>query len=244
MKALVFLPTYNEKENIERMVEAILELEHHSELDRIGITEVHVLIVDDNSPDGTGEFADRLMGKHSDKVHVIHRTTRGRGTASITAFKYALKQDVDYIIEMDADFSHDPQDIPRLLEGIKNYDVVIGSRFIQDSKIGPRSPWRRLTSWVAEFYTRLILGIDIKDWSSGYKCYRRQALAGLDYTSLFSNGYSIGMETLYKLIKSGYSYKEIPITFMDRAAGVSKFTSKESLNYIRVAWRVRRSRIA
>ena len=161
MKILVFLPTYNESENIERMVEAILQLERRPELARNGITEIQVLIVDDSSPDGTGELADSLTARHPGKVHVIHRTERGRGTAGIAGFRYASQQDVDYVIEMDADFSHDPRDISRLLGEIQNYDIVIGSRFLPGSKIGPRSPLRRLTSWGAGLYTRLVLGIDI-----------------------------------------------------------------------------------
>jgi dolichol-phosphate mannosyltransferase len=238
VKALVFLPTYNEKDNIERMVETILGFEI------AGISKLNILIVDDSSPDGTGELADNLMAKYPDRLDGIHRKERGRGTAGIAAFQYALEQDVDYVIEMDADFSHNPQDIPRLIKEGQNYDIIIGSRFLLGSRIGPRSPWRRLTSWGAGLYTRMMLGIDIKDWSSGYKCYRKQALARLNYATLFSKGYSIGMETLYKLIKGGCSYKEIPITFIDRAAGVSKFTTKESLNYIKIAWRLRFKREA
>ena len=239
MKTLVFLPTYNEKENIEGMVDAILQLEHHPELERNGISEIHILIVDDSSPDGTGELADNLMVKHPGNVHVIHRTERGRGTAGVAGFKYCVKQDVDYVIEMDADFSHNPRDIPRFLTEIKNYDIVIGSRFVRGSKIGPRSPMRRLTSWGAGLYTRSVLGINVKDWSSGYKCYRRHVLASLDYANIFSSGYSIGMETLYKLIKGGCSYHEIPITFLDRTQGKSKFTTRESLHYIVAVWRLR-----
>ncbi len=239
MKMLVFLPTYNEKDNIEEMVEAILPLEHHPLVHKNGIHDLHILIVDDNSPDGTGEIADKLALKSAGKICVIHRSERGRGTAGVVGFKYALQQQYDYLIEMDADFSHDPNDIPRLLEEAKGCDIVIGSRFVTGSKIGPRSAIRKVTSWGAGLYTRTVLGLNIRDWSSGYKCYHKRALAGLDFDSIHSKGYSIGMETLYMLAKSAYTYKEIPITFPDRVHGESKYSSKEGPIWIKVALELR-----
>lgn len=239
MKTLVFLPTYNEKENIERMVETVLRLEHLPELEQLGITQVNVLIVDDNSPDGTGELADKLREKHPSKIHVIHRKERGRGTAGIAGFKYALTQDVDYIIEMDADFSHDPGDIPRFLQEAKNYDVVIGSRYIPGGKCDERDAVRDLISRIAGLYSRLAMGMGIKDWHGGYKCYSKQALASLNFDDFLSKGYSIGMETLYRLAKSGWTCKEMPITFYERVYGKSKFSVKEMLTYAKVSLQLR-----
>jgi dolichol-phosphate mannosyltransferase len=243
MKTLVLLPTYNEKENIERMVDAILQLEHHPQLEQLGVTEVLILIVDDNSPDGTGELAEKLREKHPSNIHVIHRKERGRGTAGIAGFKYALTQDVDYIIEMDADFSHNPGDIPRFLRETKNCDVVIGSRFVPGGQSVKRNFIRDLISKGAGLYSRLTLGMNIKDWHGGYKCYGKQALASLNFDDFFSKGYSIGMETLYRLAKSGWSYKEIPITFRERAQGKSKFSVKEMLTYAKVALQLRWGKI-
>ncbi len=169
MKAMVMLPTYNEKVNIERMVGEILK--HDG---------VSIVVVDDSSPDGTGEIADRLAAENKGRIHVIHRKERGRGTAGIAGLKYAREQEVDCIFEMDADFSHDPRDIPRFLERIGDFDVVIGSRLVKGSK-SVRSPVRRIIGNGANIYASLFMGWHIRDWCGGYKCYRRAALksAGL-----------------------------------------------------------------
>jgi dolichol-phosphate mannosyltransferase len=239
MKVLVMLPTYNERENLEPMVQAILGLEHSQDMNQLDVQSLQIVVVDDNSPDGTGELAEKLAEKHAGKIHVLHRQERGRGTAGIAGFKFALAQDIDCLIEMDADFSHNPDDIPRFLKETKNCDIVIGSRFVPGGQTGTRSPFRKATSWGAGFYARLVLGIDIKDWHGGYKCYRKQALACLDFDGIFSNGYSIGMETLYHLVKNGCSYKEIPITFRERTRGYSKFSVREIRDYLGVAWQLR-----
>jgi dolichol-phosphate mannosyltransferase len=239
MRILVVLPTYNESENIGRMIEAILNLEGSPQSVRAGISHLSIVVVDDSSPDGTGEIVAKLAEKNPAQIHMIERKEKGRGTAGIAGFKYALTRDIDGVIEMDADFSHDPQDIPRLASEITRYDIAIGSRFLPGSKIGARSPFRRLTSWGAEHYARLMLGIGIRDWSGGYKCYRKSALAGLNFAKIRSRGYSIGIETLYLLIRAGCSYREIPITFKDRAQGKSKFKTRESLDYIKMAWQLR-----
>jgi dolichol-phosphate mannosyltransferase len=238
MKVLVMLPTYNERENLEAMVQAILSLEHSEDMNQLDVQSLQTVVVDDSSPDGTGELAEKLAEKHPGKIHVIHRQERGRGSAGIAGFKYALTQDFDCLIEMDADFSHDPNDIPRLLKEIKNCDVVIGSRFVPGGQTGPRSPFRKATSWGAGLYARLILRVGIRDWHGGYKCYGKQALACLEFEGFFSSGYSIGMETLYRLVKNGCSYKEIPIIFRQRTRGSSKFSIREILDYIRVTWRL------
>ena len=231
MKVLVVLPTYNERENIELMVKAILDLEHTPAAKKLGLEKLQILVVDDNSPDGTGELADKLADKHPDKTYVIHRTERGRGSAGIAGFKYALSQDVDYIIEMDADFSHEPGDIPRFLTEAEQYDIVIGSRCIPGGKSGSRSFTRHLVSRGADLYTRLVLGINIKDCHGGYRCYRKQALSCLNFDDFYSKGYSITIESLHKLLRNGCSYKEIPIVFRERCRGTSKFSIIQRLEH-------------
>ncbi len=213
------LPTYNEKDNIENMVGQILKHEG-----------VSIVVVDDSSPDGTGEIADRLASENKGRIHVIHRKERGRGTAGIAGLKYAREQDVDCVIEMDADFSHDPKDIPRFLEKIGQADVVIGSRLIRGSK-ALRNPIRRVISNGANLYASIMMGWHIRDWCGGYKCYRRSALKSLDFDRFRSKGYSIGMETLYRLTRNGCSFVEIPIEFTDKRQGKSKFSIREITGY-------------
>lgn len=214
------LPTYNEKENIEKIVGEVLK---HSN--------VNIVIVDDSSPDGTGEIADRLASGHPGRIHVVHRMERGRGTAGIAGLRYAMNQDVDCVIEMDADLSHDPKQIPEFLEKMKDYDVVIGSRFVSGSRAA-RKPVRKLISDVARIYTQAFLGSRIRDWSGGYKCYTRDALRSLDFNDFRSQGYSIGMETLYRLTRKGFRCTEIPIEFTDKRRGKSKFSATEILSYM------------
>lgn len=216
---MVMLPTYNEKDNIENMVGQILKHEG-----------VSIVVVDDSSPDGTGEIADRLASENKGRIHVIHRKERGRGTAGIAGLKYAREQDVDCVIEMDADFSHDPKDIPRFLEKIGQADVVIGSRLIRGSK-ALRNPIRRVISNGANLYASIMMGWHIRDWCGGYKCYRRSALKSLDFDRFRSKGYSIGMETLYRLTRNGCSFVEIPIEFTDKRQGKSKFSIREITGY-------------
>jgi dolichol-phosphate mannosyltransferase len=219
MKAMVMIPTYNERDNIENLVSQILKQ-----------GDVSVVIVDDSSPDGTGKIADRLAMQNPDRIHVIHRQERGRGTAGIAGFRYALAQDVDCVIEMDADFSHHPKYIPHFLEKVGEYDIVVGSRFTKGGKT-IRTPLRGIISGSANLYTRLLLGWQIKDWCGGYKCYRKVALSSLDFNSFYSKGYSIGMETLYRLLKNGFSYVETPIEFKDTRKG-SKFSAREIISYM------------
>jgi len=227
MKAMVMLPTYNERENIEKIVNQILAQD-----------DIRIVIVDDSSPDGTGEMADRLAGQNPGRIWVIHRQERGRGTAGIAGFRYALEQDVGCIIEMDADFSHDPEYIPKFLDEMGEYDVVIGSRLVKGGK-SVRTPSRKIISSGANLYTRLLLGWHIKDWCGGYKCYRREALGSLDFDRFYSTGYSIGMETLYRLTKKGFRCVEIPIEFTDKRTGASKFSTREIVRYMITVLRLR-----
>lgn len=231
MKAMVVLPTYNEKDNIEGIVRQILE---HNDVD--------IVVVDDSSPDGTGEIADRLAVENPGRIQVIHRQERGRRTAHVAGIRYALEQDADCVIEMDADFSHDPKDLPRFLEAIESHDLVVGSRFTKGGR-DTRPFFRKILSKGASRYLQLVLGRKIKDWQSGYKCFRREALAALDFGSFLSNfspGYSMGIETIYRLIHKDFSYKEIPILFQEREGGASKYTLKEILAFLRIAVMLRR----
>ncbi len=228
MKAIVMLPTYNERENLKPMLHALL-----------GYPEVSVVIVDDQSPDGTGEIADQLTREFPGRIHVIHRQERGRGTAGITGFRYCFEQNADCIIEMDADFSHNPKDIPRMLEKILGYDVVIGSRAVAGGKDEDRGFLRKLITGVASLYTQIVLGVTVKDWSGGFKCYRKEVLAQLPWDQFYSRGYSIGAETLYRLIQSGATICEIPIHFENRRAGTSKFNIKQILEYLLTTLRLR-----
>lgn len=228
MKAIVMLPTYNERENLEPMVRALLNY-----------PELSLVIVDDQSPDGTGEIADRLAVKFPERIHVIHRTEKGRGTAGIAGFKYGFQQDVDCIFEMDVDFSHDPKEIPRFLEKMKQYDLVIGSRTTKGGKDIDRSLLRKTITSIASLYTKIVLGRSIGDWSGGYKCYRKKVLASLPWDRFYSHGYSIGAETVYRLIQKGASYCEIPIHFENRRAGASKFNIHHITEYLWVTLKLR-----
>ncbi|MCX6000704.1 MAG: polyprenol monophosphomannose synthase [Chloroflexi bacterium] len=227
MNAIIMLPTYNEKENIERLVGEIMLQ-----------GDVRLVIVDDSSPDGTGEMADRLASRNPNRIWVIHRQERGRGTAGIAGFRFVLEKGADCIIEMDADFSHDPRYIPQLLDKIKDYDVVIGSRLVKGGK-SVRTPSRKVISSTANVLTRIVLGWSIRDWVGGYKCYRREALASLDFGAFHSTGYSIGMETLYRLKRKGFTFVEIPIEFTDKRTGASKFSAREITRYMLTVFRLR-----
>jgi len=228
MKAIVMLPTYNEKENIEGIVEEILKHDN-----------VRIVIVDDGSPDGTGQIADKLAEKYVGRIHVIHRKERGRGTAGITGFKYAITQDVDCIFEMDVDFSHCPGDIPRFLEWIKKYDVVIGSRYVKGGKSVNCRLRNIILSYVSNMYNRVILGLKIKDSSGGYKCYRKEVLESINLDDYISKGYSVGPETLFKIKQKGFTIKEIPIVFRNREKGESKANFKVILEYPIVVLKLR-----
>lgn len=212
---LIFLPTYNEKENLEKLIETILEIP----------LSIKVLVVDDQSPDGTGDIAQKLSDKLSEeKVSVIHRPPpRGRGRAGIDGFRIGSESECKYIIEMDADFSHQPQDIPRLIEAMEQSDVVLGSRYVKGGKIKGWGLYRVINSAVANLLSRVILGLKTKDCTSGFRCFKREVLASLDWDKMISVGPSIVEEILYKVVKQKkWKISEIPITFIDRTEGTSK----------------------
>jgi dolichol-phosphate mannosyltransferase len=228
-KTLVVLPTYNEAENLPHMVAALFDL---------GIAGLGILVVDDNSPDGTGQIAEELAQAHPGRLQVLHRPGKqGLGTAYVAGFQQALANGADYIIEMDTDFSHPPATIPQMLAAMAEYDVAVGSRYAPGGQLDERwSPWRRLLSWWANsVYARLILGLQVHDATAGFKCFRRQVLEGIHWSGIYSNGYAFQVEVAYICQRRGYRVLEIPILFHERARGQSKMSWRVSLE---AAWRV------
>lgn len=229
MKVMTIIPTYNEKENIERLVPEILQLGE----------EYEVLIIDDNSPDGTGNVAEALK-EGNPKVHVIHRPKKlGLGSAYIEGFRYALSKEADFIFEMDADFSHDPKYIPQFMEAIKDADMVTGSRYIQGISIVNWPLSRLLLSLSGGLYARTITGLKIKDCTSGFKCFRRNVLESLDLSGIHSDGYAFHIEINYKCQKKGFRLKEIPIIFIERRIGKSKLSKRIIWEAIFIVWRLK-----
>jgi len=211
----VILPTYNEAENLERIVGAVVEQLPASR---------RVLIVDDNSPDGTGEIADRLAGS-DESIAVLHRKRKeGLGPAYLAGFRVALDGGAERIIEMDADFSHDPAFLPKLIEATGDADLAIGSRYVPGGGIADWGPMRRFISRGGSAYARLALGLPIRDLTGGFKCFRRVVLETINLDTIEARGYAFQVETTYRAIKAGFRVVEVPITFTDRADGTSKMT--------------------
>jgi dolichol-phosphate mannosyltransferase len=212
MRATVCLPTYNERENVERMVRTLHPLG------------VHVLVIDDNSPDGTGQIADRLAHE-LDGVSVLHRPRKeGLGPAYLAGFRQALAEGAELILEMDCDFSHDPADVPRLLAAAEEADLVLGSRYVQG---GGTENWglvRRFISRGGSLYAQILLGLPVRDLTGGFKCYRRAVLEALPLDEIHSRGYAFQIETTYRALRQGFSIREVPITFADRLEGGSKMS--------------------
>ncbi|MFN3531182.1 MAG: polyprenol monophosphomannose synthase [Candidatus Brocadia sp.] len=217
MKTYVMIPTYNERENIGNLIQEILNL---------NVPDLHILVVDDNSPDGTSEVVRNLSVKHPEVELLLRTTGRGRGVAGIAGFKYALDRGADSVIEMDADFSHHPKYIPQLLEALHDADMVIGSRFVSGGKDVNRGITRRIITLLAGIYVRILLGLKIKDVSSGYRCFRRKVLEAIGLDSMISTGPSIVSEVFYRAHLKGFSIKEIPIEFEDRIHGQTKLNYK------------------
>jgi dolichol-phosphate mannosyltransferase len=227
--AVVCLPTYNERENLERMIEA---------LEPFG---VRVLVIDDNSPDGTGELADRIAAKR-DWVSVLHRPRKeGLGRAYVDGFRHVLAGDAELVLEMDCDFSHDPADVPRLIAAVEEgADLALGSRYVAG---GGTENWglvRRLISRGASIYTRVLL-MPIHDATGGFKCFRRRVLESIDLETIDAAGYVFQIETTYRTLRKGYRVVEVPIRFADRTAGQSKMTRAIVLEAV---WKVPALRLA
>lgn len=228
-RALIIFPTYNEKDNIEKIVHAVLPLD----------ARINVLIVDDSSPDGTGEIADRLAAEE-DKVNVLHRTNKeGLGKAYIAGFKWAIERKYDYIFEMDADFSHGPEYIRDFLKEIQTYDLVLGSRYISGVNVINWPMARLLLSYYANVYTRIVTGLPVRDATGGFKCFRREVLEAINLDDVKASGYSFQIEMTMRAWKKGFSIKEIPIVFIDRVAGDSKMSKKIMREAIWMVWMLR-----
>jgi dolichol-phosphate mannosyltransferase len=223
------LPTYNEAPNVEAFVRAVLPQLASA------ASEYHVLVVDDSSPDGTGEIADRLAAELP-QVEVLHRTRKeGLGRAYLAGFRYALDAGAEFVLEMDSDFSHDPQDLPRLLEAAQHADLVLGSRYVRGGGVTDWGLTRRLISRGGSSYARHVLGIPVRDLTGGFKCFRRAVLEKLDLGSIHADGYGFQIELTYWAIKEGFRVVEVPIRFRDRQAGVSKMSARIAVEAV---WKV------
>jgi dolichol-phosphate mannosyltransferase len=210
------LPTYNERENLEPMVRALARVAR--DLER----ETRVLVIDDASPDGTGDVADRLAAE-LDFVHVLHRPRKdGLGPAYLAGFRWALDAGAELIFEMDCDFSHDPADVPRLAAAAEGADLVLGSRYVAGGETRRWNPLRRAVSRAGSAYARVLLGVDLRDLTGGFKCYRREVLERIGIERISSRGYAFQIETTYRAIRHGFRVVEIPITFVERTRGGSK----------------------
>jgi len=225
MKTIILIPTYNEYDNLRPLLEAIFT----------NAPETDVLIIDDNSPDGTGKLADEIH-QEDQRVHVMHRPGKlGLGTAYIAGFKHAIDHGYDAAFEMDADFSHDPRYLPDFLQAIKQADLVIGSRYVKNGGTPNWSLLRRFISGGGNIFARTVLGLPIHDCTAGYRCYRRKVLERIDLDSIQSQGYAFQVELVYRVLQQGFKVVEIPIIFMDRRVGKSKMSRKifiEGLLYV------------
>ena len=229
MKAMVVVPTYNERDNIERLVADILAQDEG----------IEVLVVDDDSPDGTGEIVDR-MAAGNPRLHALHRPGKlGLGSAYCDGFRLALDKGAEYIVEMDADFSHDPAMLPVFFERMKDFDLVIGSRYLNGVSV-VNWPLRRLMlSYFANVYTRFITGLKISDCTGGFKCFRRTVLESIDLSRIKSDGYSFQIEMNYRCVENGFRIGEIPIIFVDRHAGSSKMSRKIVREAVFIVWKLK-----
>ena len=227
--SLIIIPTYNEAENVSKIIPEVLAQNEG----------FNVLIVDDNSPDGTANLV-KEMQKTNPRVHLIERPSKqGLGTAYVAGFKYALTHGFDFVFEMDADFSHDPKMLVKLLEKAEQYDLVIGSRYISGVNV-VNWPMRRLIlSYSANLYTRIITGLPVKDATAGFKCYRRAVLESFNLDSTKSNGYSFQIETNFLAWKHGFRVCEIPIVFTDRREGVSKMSKHIVIEAAWMVWKLK-----
>ena len=213
MSCLVVIPTYNERENLSSIVESI---QQHA-------PSVHILVVDDNSPDGTGALADELSSAQPKKVFVLHRPGKeGLGPAYIAGFKFALARDYDMVVQMDADFSHDPKYLPLFFEQIEDHDLVIGSRYVKGISVVNWDLKRLMLSKAATFYVRFITRMPLTDTTTGFKCWRREALQAIDFERVYANGYVFLAEMSYQAFRSNLRITEVPIVFVERRLGRSK----------------------
>ena len=232
MRAVVCLPTYNELENLEPMVRALGEV--------LGPDD-RVLVIDDNSPDGTGELADRLAAE-LETVEVLHRPHKeGLGPAYLAGFRRALELGAELVVEIDCDFSHDPADVPRLLAAAGDADLVLGSRYVPGGSVEDWGAVRRAISAGGSLYARLLLGVPVRDLTGGFKCFRREVLETIDLDAIHSKGYAFQIELTYRALRRGFRVREVPIRFVDREVGGSKMSRSIVLEAI---WKVPLLRLA
>jgi len=229
-RTLVIVPTYNEIENISRIITAVLGQD----------TSIDVLVVDDGSPDGTGDLADQIAAENS-RVHVLHRAGKlGLGTAYVMGFKWALAREYEFVFEMDADFSHSPDAIPEFLQAIKAADLVLGSRYQNNQVNVVNWPMSRLfLSYSANIYARRVTGLPVFDATGGFKCFRRRVLESIDLSDIKSNGYAFQIEMTFRAWKKGFRIVEIPIVFVDRTEGSSKMSKDIVREAVWMVWRLR-----
>lgn len=228
-KTLVVTPTYNEAENAEKFITAVLSQG----------PDIDILIVDDNSPDGTGNIVQSLQATNP-RVHLIRRGGKmGLGTAYVAGFKYAIANKFDYVFEMDADFSHSPEEIPNFLREVETCDLVIGSRYEHGVRVINWPIRRLILSYGANVYTRVVTGMPIKDATGGFKCFRRQVLESIDLDRIHSNGYAFQIEMNFKAWNKGFKLREHPIIFMDRLSGVSKMSKKIVYEAVFMVWKLK-----
>lgn len=233
MKILVIVPTYNERQNLAELVPRVLGQ----------LPGIELLVVDDGSPDRTGEYADELSASDG-RVHALHRPSKmGLGSAYVMGFRHALKAGADLVIQMDADFSHNPDVIPELVSKAEAYDVVLGSRYITGANVVNWPLGRLFLSYFANVYTRIVTGLPLRDSTGGFKCFRRAVLESLDLDSIRSDGYSFQIEVNFRCWRSGFSIVEIPIVFVDRHSGSSKMSRRIVWEAMWLVWRLRLERI-
>ncbi len=232
----IIIPTYNERENISNLIHAIFAVLKQDNACG-NIVDFNIIVVDDNSPDGTANEVKKLMEQYP--LHLIKREGKqGIGSAYIAGFKEALSLGSDVIFEMDADFSHDPAYLPEFIKNIKESDVVIGSRYIPGGDIKDWSWWRKIVSKTANMLARTLTGLDVNDITTGYRAYRKEVLQKINLDSIKSNGYEFQAEMLYRIKEKGFKIKEIPIIFVDRRCGKSKLSKKEVINFFSLCIRI------
>jgi dolichol-phosphate mannosyltransferase len=230
-RALVCLPTYDEKDNVGPMTEAILA----------ATPDVDVLVIDDNSPDGTGQLADAIAARQP-RVKVLHRAGKeGLGKAYLAGFAWALSHGYELVLEMDADFSHDPKYLPGMLEASREADLVLGSRNVPGGGTVNWGVLRKIISRGGSFYARTILGLPVRDLTGGFKCFRRQVLEAIDLPTVECTGYAFQIELTYRTLRKGFRVKELPIVFVDRRVGQSKMSKRIVLEALRKVWSIRAS---
>jgi dolichol-phosphate mannosyltransferase len=229
-RALVIVPTYNERENIKRLVDTVL----------VQDARIDILVVDDGSPDGTGALVDEIVASN-ERVHVLHRGRKlGLGTAYIAGFRWALEREYAYILEMDADFSHDPIHLPQFLRAVEDADLVLGSRYQQGRVTVVNWPIARLIlSYCANIYARGVTGLPVWDATGGFKCFRRSVLESIDLSRVRSNGYAFQIEMSFRAWKRNFRISEIPIVFVDRTEGTSKMSKSIVREAVWMVWRLR-----